>query len=287
MSGGSFNPDQFKMAQQKSWDGVARGWSRWWKTIESGAQVLSNRLVELAGIKPGSRVLDIATGIGEPAMTAARRVKPGGRVLATDISPQMLAVAAERAKESGLADVMEFRQGDAETFALPESSFDAVTCRWGLMFLPNLDAALDTIRKSLVPGGRLAAAVWAAPADVPLLDMAFSTARKVIGAPPPPAGTPGPFALTDAEALKQRLVQAGFQDVRTEMLPLMFRFDSAEQFTAFHQDIAAPIKAMIAGHSADMQKKVWDAVTEAAKKYAAADGSVSMSNKTICVSGRR
>jgi ubiquinone/menaquinone biosynthesis C-methylase UbiE len=287
MSSGSFNSDQFKMAQQKSWDSVADGWSRWWKTIESGAQVLSDRLVELAGIKPGSRVLDIATGIGEPAVTAAKRVRPGGRVVATDISPQMLAVASERAKELGLADVMEFRQGDAETFALPESSFDAVTCRWGLMFLPNLGAALETIRKSLVPGGRLAAAVWAAPADVPLLDTAFATARKVIDAPAPPAGAPGPFSLADAEALNQRLVQAGFQDVRTEALPLTFRFDSAQQFTAFHKDIAAPIKAMIASHSPDMQRKVWDAVAEAAKKYAAADGSVSMSNKTICISGRR
>jgi ubiquinone/menaquinone biosynthesis C-methylase UbiE len=287
MSSGSFNPDQFKAAQKQSWDGVARGWSRWWKTFEDGAQVLSNRLADLAGVKPGSRVLDIATGIGEPAVTAARRVRPGGRVVATDISPQMLAVAAERAKALGLEDVMEFRQGDAETFTLPESSFDAVTCRWGLMFLPGLGAALGTIKRSLVPGGRLAAAVWAAPAEVPLLDTAFATARKVIGAPPPPAGTPGPFSLADAEALKSHFTQAGFQDVRAETLSITFRFGSAEQFTAFHQDIAAPIKAMIAGQSPDMQKKVWDAVTEEARKYAAADGSVSMSNKVICVSGRR
>lgn len=287
MSSGSFNPEQFKAAQQQSWDGVARGWSRWWKVIENGAQVLSDRLVEMAGVKPGSRVLDIATGIGEPAVTAARRVKPGGRVVATDISPQMLAVAAERAKESGLADVMEFRQGDAETFVLPESSFDAVTCRFGLMFLPKLGAALGTIRKSLVPGGMLAAGMWGAPAEVPFLDVVFSTARKVAGVQPPPAGMPGPFSLADADVLKRHFVQAGFQDVRTETLSLTFRFDSAEQFTAFHQDITAPVKAMLATKPPELQKKAWDAVTEAAKKYAAADGSVSMSNKVICVSGRR
>lgn len=123
--------------------------------------------------------------------------------------------------------------------------------------------------------------------DVPLLDTAFATARKVIGAPPPQAGTLGPFSLADIEALKQYFIMAGFQDVCAETLSLTFRFDSAEQFTAFHQDIAAPIKAMIASRTQDMQRKVWDAVTEAARKYAAADGSVSMSNKTICISGRR
>jgi ubiquinone/menaquinone biosynthesis C-methylase UbiE len=287
MSSSSFNPDQFKAAQRQSWDGVARGWSRWWKTIEDGAQVLSDRLVELANVKPGSRVLDIATGIGEPAVTAARRVKPGGRVVATDISPQMLAVAAERAKALGLEDVMEFRQGDAETFALPESSFDAVTCRFGLMFLPNLGAALGTIRKSLVPGGVLAAAVWGAPAEVPFLDVVFSTARKVAGVPPPPAGTPGPFSLADAEALKRHFVKAGFSDVRTETMSLTFRLDSAEQYTAFNQDIVAPVRAMLASKPPELQKKAWDAVTEEARKYAKPDGSISMSNKTICVSGRR
>ena len=96
------------------WDNAAAGWQNWWETIERGAQKVSNKLVELAEIKPGDKVLDIATGIGEPAVTAARSVKPNGKVVAIDISPQMLAIAKTRAKSLGLDDIIEFRENDGE-----------------------------------------------------------------------------------------------------------------------------------------------------------------------------
>jgi enediyne biosynthesis protein CalE5 len=124
---------QFKEAQRKSWDSVAIGWQKWWETFEKGAQNLSNHLVDLAKINSGSKVLDMATGIGEPAITAAKKVGSGnGHVLATDISPQMLSIARQRAASLGLQDAIEFKEGDAETISLPNSAFDAVLCRWGL-----------------------------------------------------------------------------------------------------------------------------------------------------------
>src|SRR5688572_4380140 len=159
------------------WDNAAASWQAWWETFERGAQKVSDKLVELAEIKPGDRVLDIATGIGEPAVTAAKRVKPNGKVIATDISPQMIAIAKSRAKSLGLDDVMEFRESDGEKLDFPKSTFDAVLSRWGLMFLPNLPIALTTIRQLLTPGGRLSAAVWSTPSKVPMLDLAFSTVR--------------------------------------------------------------------------------------------------------------
>jgi ubiquinone/menaquinone biosynthesis C-methylase UbiE len=88
------------------------------KSGGSAAKV-SRRLVELAEIKPGSKVLDIASGIGEPAITAAKQVgRSGGHVLAIDISPQMLSIAKQKAKSLGLQDVIEFKEGDAETIDL-------------------------------------------------------------------------------------------------------------------------------------------------------------------------
>jgi ubiquinone/menaquinone biosynthesis C-methylase UbiE len=89
----SLDSKQYKEAERQSWDSVADGWQKWWKTIEIGAEKVSRRLIELAEIKPGSRVLDIATGIGEPAITAANQVGNSGHVLATDISSQMLSIA--------------------------------------------------------------------------------------------------------------------------------------------------------------------------------------------------
>jgi 2-polyprenyl-3-methyl-5-hydroxy-6-metoxy-1,4-benzoquinol methylase len=92
------NPDEFKV-NNGMWDNAAAGWRAWWLTFERGAQKVSDKLVELAEIKSGDKVLDIATGIGEPAITAARKVMPNGKVVAIDISPQMLAIAKTRAKD--------------------------------------------------------------------------------------------------------------------------------------------------------------------------------------------
>jgi enediyne biosynthesis protein CalE5 len=281
-----FNPEQFKAQQRQMWDNVAAGWQAWWETFESGAQKVSDKLVELAEIKPGDKVLDIATGIGEPAVTAARRVKPNGKVVATDISPQMIAIAKSRAKSLGLDSLMEFREGDAEKLKFPNSTFNAVLSRWGLMFLPNLPMALTTMRQFLTSGGRLSAAVWSAPSKVPLLDLAFSTVQKQINAPASPPGTPGPFALADAEALERSFSQAGFKDVRVEAFPITFGFDSAESYTRFQQQITAPIQAMLANQTEESKKQVWDSVTDAVSQYADSQGRVNLDNEVICIVGR-
>lgn len=286
-SGGqSFNPEQFKAQQRQMWDNAAAGWQAWWETFERGAQKVSDKIVEMAEIKPGDAVLDIATGIGEPAVTAAKRVKPTGKVVATDISPQMIAIAKARAKALGLDSMMEFRESDAEKLDFPKSTFNAVLSRWGLMFLPNLPAALATIRQLLAPNGRLSAAVWSTPSKVPALDLSFSTVRKQINAPAPPPGTPSPFALADVEALKQTFSKAGFKDIQVQTLQITFNFDSPESYTKFQQQIAAPLQAMLASHTEERKKQVWDSVTEAVGRYADSHGRVNIDNEVICIVGK-
>ncbi len=103
----------------------------WWPVLEEGGQKLSDKLVDLVGVGSGSRVLDVATGIGEPAVTAARHVQPNGRVLAIDISPEMIAIGRERAEKLGLQHIIEFRESDAESLNPSDKSFDAVLCRLG------------------------------------------------------------------------------------------------------------------------------------------------------------
>ena len=286
--GQSSNSDEFKAQQRQIWDNAAAGWQAWWETIERGAQKVNDKIVELAEIKSGDRVLDIATGIGEPAVTAAKKVMPSGKVVATDISPQMLAIAKTRAKSLGLDGIMEFRESDGEKLDFPEptAKFDAVLSRWGLMFFPNLSAALVKIRDLLVTNGRLSAAVWSAPSKVPLLDLAFASVRKQINAPGPPPGTPGPFALADIETLKQSFSQAGFKDVKIDTFQITFEFDSPESFTRFHQQVTAPIQALLANYSDEVKKAAWDSITEAVWQYADSHGRVNLDNEVICISGR-
>ena len=287
MSKINFDPEQFKISQKNSWDSVAAGWKKWWKTIENGAQTVSDKLVELAEIRAGQRVLDVATGIGEPAITAGKIVGKEGHVTATDISPEMLAIGEERARSQGLQDVMEFVQSDAENLKLrTDDKFDAILCRWGLMFLPNLDTALSNIHDKLVSGGRLAAAVWSEPSKVPFISLSMDTARKHIGALPG-QGLPGPLSLADVDSLKKSFDKAGFADIRTEMIPVIFEFDSAEDYTKFNQDIVAPIRTILSKETETKKQQVWGDVTEQAKlKYSDPDsGRVKFVNEAICIVG--
>jgi ubiquinone/menaquinone biosynthesis C-methylase UbiE len=285
----AFNPDEFKAQQREMWDNAAAGWQNWWETVERGAQKVSNKLVELAEIKPGDKVLDIATGIGEPAVTAARRVKPNGKVVAIDISPQMLAIAKTRAKSLGLDDIIEFRESDGEKLDLLDSTakFDAILSRWGLMFFPNLSAALVKIREMLVTNGSLSAAVWSAPSKVPWLDLAFASVRKQINnAPSPTPMTPGPFALADVDALKQFFSQAGFRDIKTNTFQVTFEFDSPESYTKLHQQTATRIHAMLANQTEEVKKQAWNSITEAVWQYADSHGRVNLDNEVIYIVGK-
>jgi ubiquinone/menaquinone biosynthesis C-methylase UbiE len=286
--GQSSNSDDFKTQQRQMWDNAAAGWQAWWGTIERGAQKVSDKIVELAEIKAGDRVLDIATGIGEPAVTAARKVIPNGKVIAIDISPQMLAIAKTRAILLGLDSIVEFRESDGEKLDLPDqtSKFDAILSRWGLMFFPNLPAALVRIRQMLITNGRLSAAVWSAPSKVPLIDLAFASVRKQINAPAPPPGTPGPFALADIEALKQLFIQAGFKDIKVETLQITFEFESPESYTKYIQQTATRIHEMLANQTAEVKKHVWNSITEAAWQYADSHGRLNLDNEVICIVGR-
>jgi hypothetical protein len=148
---------------------------------------------------------------------------------------------------------------------LPEQTakFDAILSRWGLIFFPNLPAALGSIRQLLSANGRLSAAVWSATPKVPLLGLAFASVRKQINAPAPPTTTPGPFALADIEALKQSFSQAGFKDIKTDTFQVIFEFHSPENYTRFHQQNTAPIHAMLASHIEEVKKRAWNSITEA------------------------
>ena len=146
---------------------------------------------------------------------------------------------------------------------------------------------LSNINRILIPGGYLAAAVWATPDKVPIFALAINTVRQETHAPAPLPGTPGLFSLSDENQLKNSLVKVGFKEVHTEHLNAVVEFDSAEDYTLFQQSIAAPVIAMLANETKSRQDEIWSRVTNAAKKYSDNSGHVKLSNETICIVGRK
>ena len=276
----------WKRWQSEQWSDVAQGWRRRWAAFEQGAQPLSDRLMELAHLSPGQKVLDVATGIGEPAMTAARRVGPSGSVVAIDQAPQMLAVARERMQAAGIRTV-EFLEGDAEAVTLPPDAFDAVVCRWGLMFFHDPVAALARFRNSLVPGGWIAAAIWGEPSRVPMISLPFSVLSRGLGQPPPLPAGPNPFALSDPAKLEQVLRDAGFAHVRSEPFTVTFEFASVDELLGHLGDVSAPIRTIMSTASQEDQIEFWKKLAEAAAPFTGAGGTIHLPNDCLVAAGQR
>jgi SAM-dependent methyltransferase len=284
MGSKAVDPVDFRATQHNHWDAAAVGWMDWSEFNERAGRHISARLVELAGVRSGSRVLDVAAGCGEPALTAARIAGPEGRVVATDISAEMLAFGRERAAAAGLGNV-EFVQADASSLDFPRASFDAAVSRWGIIFEPEAEAAAARIRGFLKPGARMAISSWGEPDQVPFLSIPMRTTRERLGVPPAPAGTPGPLSRPTRAALGGLLEGGGFSNVAVEQDEVTYEFDSPEQFTAYVRAIAAPVRAMIEQYAGEAQEEAWDTITQAASQARGSSTRLRLSNVVLLASG--
>jgi ubiquinone/menaquinone biosynthesis C-methylase UbiE len=282
-TGSPLDPQEFKATQREIWSSVAPGWKKWWPVFEAGAQPLNERLVDLARVARGARVLDVATGIGEPALTAARRVGPKGSVLGVDLAPGMLEQARERARDAKLANA-EFREMDAERLELEPASFDAATSRWGIMLMMDPDAVLRGIRRALKPGARVALAVWGPPENVRFISIPTQVAQRELGVPPPPPGTPGPMSMGKPGVLEALLERNGWRDLEVAETTATMDFASTAQYREFLTDQSSSLRKAMADHPAEARERAWSAIEREVRSHAREDGSLHFENQVRCAS---
>jgi ubiquinone/menaquinone biosynthesis C-methylase UbiE len=187
--------------------------------------------------RPGSCVLDVACGAGYPALAAAVAVQPDGRVVATDISQQMVIATRRRATALGL-DNIEVVEMDAEHLQFGDAVFDAVTNAYGLMFCPDVGRALSEAHRVLKPGGRAAFVTWDDAAKSPFFHTMLPIAAKFLSLAPSDQDAPGPFRLSAPSALESLLSRTGFQDVRIESRSMLLDCGSAAEYCQLFSDIA-------------------------------------------------
>jgi SAM-dependent methyltransferase len=277
-----------KEQQKEQWGRAAQGWKKHDERLSGQTAPVSQKLLELAGVTPGGRVLDVACGTGEPAIPAARAVGTAGFVLATDISPEMIEVARDKAAAEGLRNI-EFRLVDAEDLDVPPESFDAVTCRWGMMFMPEPLRFLHQARQALKPDRRIALSVWGLPERNPFVALPMGIVRKHYQGPPlPDAAAPGGiFSLAEERKLQFVFEQAAFQNIRIDPLEVpMAVFDSGKEYLQYMRDIAGPLATLLNQLPAKTRKTVEDEIVKSAPQ-GSADGRVSLNGYTLLVSARK
>src|SRR4051794_36542068 len=222
------------------WASVAEACGREADEVDARSAELTARMLRLADPRPGERVVDLACGPGGTGMAAAPLVAPGGDVVLSDVAPEMVEIAAGRARRAGLGNVSA-RVLDLEAIDEPDGSFDVALCREGLMLVGDPGQAAAEIRRVLRPGGRAAIAVWAAAEHNPWLGLIAGSLSAALGQPVPPPGTPHPFSLGAPGQLEAVLSGAGLTDVRVEQLALPYRGASAESWWDGRIGLAGPL----------------------------------------------
>jgi ubiquinone/menaquinone biosynthesis C-methylase UbiE len=268
-----FDPVRYKATTREQWQSAAEAWDRWTPTLQSWLGPPTELMLDLARIGPGNRVLDVAAGAGEPAMTAAKRVGPTGSVLATDIASNILAYAQQAAAAQGLTN-LETRVMDGEHLELPDASFDAVLSRVGLIYFPDRQRALAEIRRVLVPGGRIAAIVYSTAEHNRFFSIPIGIIRRRAQLPPPVPGQPGPFSLGGAGVLEAAYRQAGFQDITIRTVAAPLRMDSTAAYMRFARESFGALHQMLAGLTEAEREATWDEITRELRQFERSEGFV-------------
>ncbi|MGN6872084.1 MAG: class I SAM-dependent methyltransferase [Solirubrobacteraceae bacterium] len=274
------DPDAIRSEILERWERAATGWGKHAERMREFGMPVSSWMIEHVGLQPGHRVLELAAGPGDTGFLAAELIRPGGMLLSTDGTENMLEVARARAKELGIENV-EFKRIELEWIDLDTASVDAVLCKWGLMFSIDPEAALREWRRVLRPGGRVALAAWDEPSVNAWATIPTQVLVELGHIAPPDPDAPGMFILSAPGRLQDLLESAGFVDAVVDSVPTPRAFASVEQYVAETREISSFFGATFDPLPTSQREEVVQKIAELAQPYTAADGSVSFTGRSL------
>ena len=265
----------YRDENRRRWQTVAAGWEKHADDIRRDTMPVTSWMLDAIEPQPGHQLLEVAAGIGDTGFLAAELIEPGGTLITSDLVPEMLSAAQRRAEALGIGNVR-FRQIDAEVIDQPAASLDGVIGRWAYMLMADAEAALRDTRRVLKPGGRLALAAWADPADNPWTVLPVKELQDRGLVEPVPPG-PGQFAWAQAGTIEENLEAAGFVDFEVESLPFTVRYRSVDHWWEVANDIALRVRER-AGR--DQDGEILEALSARARPWTAEDGSLELPART-------
>ena len=266
-----FDPVKYKNTTHDQWQATAEAWYRWSPTLNQWLGKATDKMLEIANISSGQRVLDIAAGAGEQSITTARKVGSSGYVLATDISANILAYAKQMAQQAGVTNI-ETKVMDGENLTLEDETFDAVISRVGLIYFPDQQKALKEMLRVLKPGGKVAAIVYSTPEKNKFFSVPVSIIRSRAKLPPPLPGQPGPFSLGAAGIIEKAFSQAGFKNVQSELVDSPLLLSSAKECVRFEKESFGALHQMMSSLSDAEKESVWDEIEKELQKFESDNG---------------
>lgn len=276
--------EEIREQQKASWDKFSPGWKKWDKLMMDFLKPVGDEIIRSINPKDTDFVLDIAGGTGEPGFTIASKLK-GGKVMITDLSEKMLEIAKEYAKERGINNV-ETRACDVSELPFADNTFDAISCRFGFMFFPDMLLAAKEMVRVLKPGGRIAVAVWNGPEKNFWVTAVGSTINRNMQLSPPPPEAPGMFRCAKEGLLQGLFQQAGFKNTSEKEVAGKLNSKTADVYWNMMTEVAAPFVAALSQADDAMKEKIKSEVYQAlAEKYP--DGNVTIDSSALVIYGEK
>ncbi|WP_284229464.1 class I SAM-dependent methyltransferase [Mycobacterium antarcticum] len=253
------------------WNSVAASWGEHAGHVDARGAVVARAMLDVAELRAGQQVLELACGPGGVGIAAAPIVGPDGAVVLSDFSAEMTAIAAKRASDCGLTNVTS-HEVDMEQIPYPDGSFDVVLCRDGLMLVLDPAIAVREARRVLRPGGRAVFAVWGPRQRNPWLGILFDAVTSALGMEVPPPGLPGPFTLDAPGALAALMEPASFGDLEVTEVPAPMHTASFDEWWSVVPSLAGPLAQLLTSIPAEVATEIRIDAKAALAGFATADG---------------
>ena len=240
--------------QKERWNKVAYGWRKWDEFTMNFLRPIGDAIIKALDVKTNDVTLDIASGTGEPAFSIAA-IAEGGKVHATDLSEEMLAVAQAYAQERDINNI-EFKIADVSNLPFSDNFFDKISCRMGFMFFPDMQLAAKEIFRVCRNGGKMAVSVWAGAENNDWHTTMTKVLSKHIEIPRPPANAPGMFGCAAPGLMKQLFENAGFKNVNEETISGKIDFGTAENYWLNRTEMSEAVVNSLSKTSEETRKKI-------------------------------
>lgn len=276
--------EQIREQQEESWNQFSSGWKKWDDLVMDFLRPVGNEIIRMLDPKGKMIVLDVASGTGEPGLTIASMLK-GGRVQLTDIAENMLVIARENATRRGINNI-EIVEGDACELPFADNTFDAISCRFGFMFFPDMSLAAKEMVRVLKPGGRIAVSVWNIPERNFWVTVTMDAIRRNLVLQPPPKGAPGMFRCSAEGLMFNLFSQAGLKNISQSEVGGKLNCKTFDVYWSMQTEVAAPIVAALNKANAQVKEKikkeVYKSITES---YT--DGNIVLDSSALVICGEK
>ncbi len=252
--------EEIREQQKQSWNKFSGGWKKWDGLTMDFLKPMGQEIIRFLEPSGKDRVLDIAGGTGEPGLTIASMLDEGSVVI-TDLAENMLTIAQENAMLRGIRNI-ETKACDVSDLPFPDNSFDAVSCRFGFMFFPDMQLAANEIFRVLKPGGRMATSVWNIPEKNFWVTATMGTIMRNMELPAPSPDLPGMFRCAKPGRMKEIFEKAGFKNYQEKEVVSKLRSGTVETYWGMMTEVAAPVVAALSNASEIMREKIKTEVFE-------------------------